>query len=143
MMRYEKLLDEIEQGNTFLVQTKSDRQPAKSMRMGRDCAIFFDESAFETNAERFVALAHEKGHCDSGIFYNIHTPLQTRGRCEYLAWKWAVIEYLPFDKLIEAVHACKTAEGVSAHELAEYLEITADFLALAIDTYICLGKQIA
>jgi len=142
MTRLETLLDSIEQSDIFYVETESDRQPAKSQRDENDYAIFFNEYAFETSSERFVALAHEKGHCDSGAFYNIHTPLITREFCERRAWRHAILDHLPFDKLMDAFEACKTADGVTVFDLSEYLDLSEDFIIQAIEDYIRMGKQI-
>lgn len=142
MTNFETLVDNIEHEDIMYIERKSDKQPAKSMRMDGDDAIFFDESAFKTEEERFVALAHEKGHCDSGAFYTFHAPLITKGFCERRAWRRAILEQLPFDKLMEAFEACKTVDGVSVYDLAEHLGVTSDFVNRAINEYICLGKKL-
>ena len=142
MTNFENLRECIERENIIYLDGKEDNIPAMSMRMEQECAIFFNVSGFATEAERFVALSHEKGHCDSGAFYNIHTPLETRGRCEYQAWKFAVLKQLPFDKLMDAFDACRTVDGVTVYDLAEYLSVTPEFVIKAIELYVSAGKQI-
>lgn len=140
MTNYEKILDNINSSDILYIKKRSHQIPAKSFRDEFGCAIFFDESAFETEAERFVALAHEKGHCDSGAFYNIHSVFETYGRCERRAWRQAVFEHLPLEKFMNAIEACKTFEGVNIYDLADFLDVTDEFIIKAIQEYICVGK---
>lgn len=142
MTKFESLLDSIERDDIFYIETNSDRQLAKSQRDGDDCAIFFNECAFETSAERFIALGHEKAHCDSGMFYNVNTPLMTVGYCERRAWYRTMLDQLPFDLLMEAFGACKTMDGVSLYDLADYLDMTPNFVKHTIENYIRAGKEL-
>jgi len=135
LTQYERLLDDIAQSAVAIIPTKSHKQPAKSMRIGHDYAIFFNETAYETDAERVVEVVHEKAHCDSGALYCIDSPFEMRERCEYRAWKRAVHDFLPVEKLLEACRACMTAEGVAVYDLAEYLGVTPAFVVKAIEVY--------
>jgi len=142
MTRYEKLLDRVHESGIRFERTKDALLPAVSMPMHEHGAIFFDEKGFESDAERLVALAHDKGHCDAGAFYTLSTPYETKGRCEQKAWKRAVAELIPFDVLMDAFDACRTAEGVSVHDLAEHLGVTPDFVVRAVEQYERWGNQI-
>lgn len=142
MTRYEKQLDRVHGSAVLFERTEDEVLPAVSMRMRDRCAIFFDENAFDSDAERIVALAHEMGHCDSGAFYTLLTPYETKGRCEAKAWKRAVADLLPFDALMDAYDACRTAEGVTAHDLAEHLDVTPEFILKAVEIYTALGKKL-
>lgn len=142
MTKHEKVLDGIRQSDILYVETRAEKIPAQSIKMEGECAIFFDEKAFETDAERAVALAHEKGHCDSGAFYTIHTPFETRGRCEHRAWKHAIVDLVPLDELMDAFEACRTAEGVTTYDLADYLGVTDDFVVRAVEQYVRWGELI-
>ena len=143
MTKYESLLDIIDQSDIVYIETDSENQPAKAMRNEDGCAIFFNEQEFKTTATRLIALAHEKGHCDSRAFYSIHTPLITREICERRAWRRAILDQLPFDKLMEAFEACKTADRVTVFDLSEYLDLPEDFIIRAIEDYMQMGKQIS
>lgn len=142
MDRYERLLCEVGAGDIIFVETDSDILPANTLRIGGDYAIFFNEIAFETRSLRFLALAHEKAHCDTGALYSVYTPLMTRGRCEQRAWRRTVIDRLPPDMLMDAFEACKTFEGVTLYDLSEYLDMPEEFIKYAIDLYATLGKKI-
>ena len=142
MTRFEKLLAEIEQSDIFYIENKDGKLASYAERIERDCCIFFKESAFETGAERYEALAHEKAHCDSGAFYTVLTPMMTVGWLEQRAWKRMIADRLPIESIAKAYRACKTTEGVHFHEMAECLGITEGFLKRAIEIYIQVGENI-
>ena len=142
MTKYERLLDDIELSGIYYVRTNGSKSSTQSMESDGECAIFIEEGAFETDADRTVASAHEKGHCDSGAFYTVHTPFETRGRCERRAWKRAIAELIPFDELMDAVDACRTVDGVTVYDLAEHLSVTPEFVTQAVEQYVIWGKMI-
>lgn len=142
MTNFETLLSKVEESDIIFINSDSEIQPAKTMHLGDDCAIFLNESAFETDAVRFTVLAHEKGHCDSGAFYSAHTPLITREWCENRAWRRAVLDNLPYEKLTDAISACRTEDGIDIISLAEHLSMTPDFVLRAIGVYGRLGKEV-
>lgn len=142
MTRYEQLIADIVCDDIMLIETKSNILPAHSMRMDQDYAIFFNEVAFGISAEKYIALAHEKAHCDTGALYSICTPMMTRGCCEQRAWRRTVVDRLPLDRLIDAFEACKTLEGVTVYSLSEYLDMPEAFIVYAIELYTTMGKEI-
>lgn len=142
MTKLETLIDALDQSDILYIETASELQPAKVMRQDGCYAIFFDETRFASDPDRFVALAHEKGHCEAGAVYTLLSPMETRGRCEAAAWRRAVLNELPFDRLMQAFESCKTADGVALHDLADALDVTPEFILRAIGLYTCLGKQI-
>ena len=75
MTKYEELVDRVCESEILYISTNSSRIPAQVIRTDREYGILFNEAAFETTAERHVALAHEKAHCDTGTLYSEHTPL--------------------------------------------------------------------
>ena len=143
MTKYENYLDVISNDETVsLIEDDSTRLPAASFPCGKISCIFFNGKHFETDAERLVALAHENGHCGCGAFYTIHTPFETRGRCEHKAWKRAIFDLVPFDTLMDAFDACRTADGVSEYDLADYLGVTPEFVLRSAEEYSRLGMMI-
>lgn len=95
-------------------------------------AVVMDKRKIQDSADEKVRLIHEIGHCETSTFYNVATPLQTRARLEYRANKWA------FRKIInkkDLVHAMKIKHLTLLWELAEYFEVTEDFMQKAIDFY--------
>ena len=84
-----------------------------------------------TEAEKRVHLAHEIGHCERFAFYSPYSPLDTRGYNEHKANMWAIKKLLPIDDLQEAIDNGYT----EVWQLAEYFNLTEDFIRLAIWEY--------
>ena len=132
MNRYEQLLDEIDNtGDTHYFDSNATEFPSMVVRHNRVYGIFFNERVYDTTADKYVALAHEKGHCDTGSVYCIHTPLITKEQCEARAKRSATYSMMPLDALIAAF------EGGCANvfELSEYFEVTEDFMRFALELY--------
>ena len=94
-------------------------------------AIVLNSKAISCSAELKVILAHELGHHMKNAFYDIETTLETRERLEARAIRWAVAELIPIDKLKKAFKL----GYVMIYELAEYFNVTEDFMLKAIDVY--------
>lgn len=78
-----------------------------------------------------VCLAHELGHCVTGSFYNLYSPLDIRGKHEQRANRWAIKKLVPKYRYEKAIkHGIDTIYG-----LAEYFEVTPDFMQKAVDYY--------
>ena len=131
MTKFEELLSEIEESEIFYIDSTSQKNPAKTIKLDDDYAIIINAAAFTTQAERLVALAHEKGHCDTGAVYNSATPLITRGMCELRANKKATYNLIPLDELIAA---CRNPWN-DVWDLAEHFEVTEDFMRYAMELY--------
>ena len=98
--------------------------------------ILLDFKCIRSTIEEKECLAHEVGHFSTGAYYKPNTNFETKERCEYRANRWAVMNCIPFNELINALH-----NGITkVWELAEYFNVTEDFIRLAIDIYIRQGK---
>lgn len=64
--------------------------------------------------------------------YSRLTPLETRERCEHKANAWAIKQLIPWP----ALKAAFFRGIIDIWELAEYFDVTRDFMQLAIDYYI-------
>ena len=94
-------------------------------------AIAIDPWKMDTVSKETVSLAHELGHCQTGSFYNEHSPFDIRQRHENRADRWAIQKLIPKDALDRAV-----ATGYqTAAELADYFGVTESFLRKAICLY--------
>ena len=142
MTKFEKLMDCVVNSDISYLKTAYKPLPAQSVRVKGSSAIVFNEEAFETDAEKYVALAHEKAHCDGNIFYTTNSPLLTRGYCERHAWRRTILDVLPFDRLMTAVETCKGADGLTLHDLSECLDLPCDFVEFALQEYICMGESL-
>ena len=95
---------------------------------GGRCHIAIDESRLCSEADHTVHLAHELGHCITGSFYNIHSPLDVRQKHENRADKWAIQACVSAEALDEAV-----ADGCTdLWSLAERFGVTEAFMRKAV-----------
>lgn len=95
------------------------------------CAIALDPTKLCGSADEAVKLAHELGHCETGSFYNQYAPFDERARHELRADRWAIHKLLPYEVLLDAFE-----KGYhETWELAEYLDLTEEFIWKAIEYY--------
>lgn len=84
-----------------------------------------------TSTDEKVCLAHELGHCITGSFYNIYAPLDIREKHERRANRWAINKLVPKYRLKAAFK-----NGLdNIYSLAEYFDVTPDFMQKAIEYY--------
>jgi hypothetical protein len=96
------------------------------------CYIGMDESVLDGDVRERVHLGHELGHCVTGSFYNIHSPVDIRQRHENKADKWAILRMIPVEALDDAVAAGCT----ELWELAERFGVTETFMRKAVCYYV-------
>ena len=94
-------------------------------------AICMDASLIYGGSVERVHFAHELGHCARSAFYVRSDPPWIRNRCEHKADKWAIKKLVPKDELKKAVAAGYTEPW----QLAEYFDVTEDFMTLAMWYY--------
>lgn len=95
-----------------------------------NCYIGIDEKQIESSNEERVHIAHELGHCVTGSFYNEFSPINNRGKCESAADRWAVRKLIDKDILASLLKS-----GMDMWELAEYFNVTEDFIRKAYHLY--------
>lgn len=124
---YEKLLCEAEKENIEVVY-----MPLKGRIKGLYCdKVITINKNIETTAEKTCVLTEELGHYFTSVG-NILDQNQLQNRkLERRARAWGYQRLVPLDKLILAYK-----QGIrSRYELAEYLEVTEQFLADALKYY--------
>ena len=89
-----------------------------------------------TKAEERSYLSHELGHHIKGALYSKETPCFTRGQCEHKANKWAIHKLIPFRSL----YAAFRKGYVEVWQLAEYFDVTEDFILKTMEIYKQEGK---
>ena len=102
---------------------------AISVEVNGTCFICID--ALTPKSSRKEVVAHELGHCEYSGFYRRDTPLNTRGRLEYRARKWAFLHLVPLGELREALKAGITAPW----DLAEHFGVSEQFILDACEYY--------
>ncbi len=100
-----------------------------SVKYGKNLFIAVDNDL--SGAKEKVCLAHELGHCETGSFYNIYSPLDIRGKHEARADKWAIKKLVPKNRFSAALKSGYD----NVYSLAEYFGVTADFMQKAVDYY--------
>ena len=96
-----------------------------------DGCIGIDVDRLEDSAAEKACLAHEMGHCLTGSFYRLDTPLALRSRAEERADRWAIRQLVPLRELRRALRA-----GLGRpDELAEHFGVPEDIIGKAIFYY--------
>jgi len=140
LTRYEKLHDYVRECEIHYVPSTSNLEPALAVRGKAVYGIIFNESFFATTAERYVALAHEKAHCETGMLYSINAPRLVKFRCEAQAWRQTIYDIVPLAELKAVLPYCTYDGNIDMCELAERFEVTPEFMWRALEHYNDLGK---
>lgn len=93
--------------------------------------VFVDHGRMDTAAEEAVALLHEGGHCATGTNHSIVSPFDLIEKHEYKADKWAVQDAVSQEELT----AARRAGYREIYELAEYFNLTEDFMRKVVCWY--------
>ena len=132
-MKTEKLYSIAEKAEIF-VYTFDTKQPSIAIECEGIRAVSLRQGL--TTREERSYLSHELGHHIKGALYNKETPIYTRGQCEHKANKWATHKLIPLRSLFAAFR-----KGyVEAWQLAEYFDVTEDFILKTIEIYKQEGK---
>ena len=113
---------------------KLEKNKSLSVRIGNRDYIGVDKSIAEDSAEERVHLAHEIGHCMTGAFYEIYSPLEIRGQYEHRATKWAILHCVPKDELMRLLR-----KEYQVDEIAEHFGVTEDMIQTAYTYYFEYG----
>lgn len=131
MNRIYDLYEEIEQSNDIELFYYNVGISSVIIEKNRQYGIFLDLRHIDTLNKEVVCLAHEISHAQTGTTHAINSPLQLVSKNEYKANKWAVHKLIPFEELQEAF-----SNGIIERwELAEYFEVTEDFIDTVIQVY--------
>ncbi|MBE6686535.1 MAG: ImmA/IrrE family metallo-endopeptidase [Ruminococcaceae bacterium] len=95
------------------------------------CYVIGIDERDMTEAEKRVHLAHEIGHCETGAFYNMYSPIDNRAKDEYKANVWAIKKLLTKEQFLSAFK-----KGlVELWQLSEEFSLTEDFVERAYNYY--------
>lgn len=130
-----KVYSKICELGVILIGTDNDIKAA-TIEYQDNYGIFLNYNNFINSADEFRVLSHEYGHCKTGATHKLYSPYQLIEQHEYRANRAAVLEFLPFDKLLDAAENGCT----EVWQIAEYLNMPNEFVALAIDVYKREGK---
>lgn len=96
-----------------------------------DYYIGMDISKISNSREQVEVLTHELGHIKTGALYDECMPLQTRGRCEVIANKWAIMRCIPKGILSKLLKS----NDDNIWEVSEKLGVTVDMVKQACGIY--------
>lgn len=137
-MTTDQLFQIAETHNIYIDDTfPLDSIKAASCDLENGCCVIGLHRALKDAAYR-EHLAHEIGHCITGAFYNPRTPVFTRMQCENRAYRWQMKKLMPWRSLEKAVRLGYT----EAWQLAEYFDVSEDFVRKAVEIYAQEGKTI-
>ncbi len=124
---YEKLLVEADKHGVAIIE-KHFKSKAKGLLKGTRIGI---SKSLKTSVEKACVLAEELGHYHTTVGDIIDQSKIQNRKQERQARAWAYYKLVPFDGFIEAYEAGITGN----HDLAEFLDITEEFLQEAITYY--------
>lgn len=129
-MKTEQLYMFAEKNNITIIPFALEKTKSSSVNYNNNYYIGLDETAIETQADERVHLAHELGHCMTHSFYYAYSPLDIREKHEYRANKWAIKKIIPKAEFIGLLKS-----GMGVWEIAEYYNVTEDFIKKAYHLY--------
>ena len=130
-MNLNKLYQRINNLKISLYDTTEDSVKAASIEYDNHYAIFLNYKKLNTTDDLFIHAAHEWGHCKTGALHKLDSPFDLIAKHERYADQAAVEEFLPPEKIREAMaHGCEYS-----YEISEYLDIPEEFVIKAIKIY--------
>jgi Zn-dependent peptidase ImmA (M78 family) len=108
--------------------------------------IALDREMLDNPSEELSIIAEEYGHYVTGALYMLSATYNTRIEqinrlnCEGKAKRWAAQKLIPWDVLKDALNQFVYADGLSIYELAEYFDVTAEYMREALELYMKMGK---
>lgn len=125
---YEKLLDEAYRLNICILEGLNFKSESKGLI--KDDIIGLS-AELETSIEKACIIAEELGHFHTTAGNILDSSKVGNRKQERVARIWSFNRMITLDKLISAwEYGCR-----NRYEIAEYLEVTEEFLQEAIDTY--------
>lgn len=127
-----RLYDELQESGTRFYTWDLLDQKAVTIKMLGQHAIFMDFDNISCLSEEKVIVAHEGGHIATGATHEMNSPYDLIERHENRAWKWAIRKLIPKEDLVKAMR-----EGYKeTWDLAEYFDVTEDFIRKALCLYL-------
>ena len=131
-----EIYDEAKQENIKVLEHKIGDRKSIIAHTPNWTAIALNKRLIESEAEEKTVLFHEMGHHYTKAYYNFESKFELKCRKEYRAHRWAVMNYLPLDELLNAVNKGYT----EPYQLAEYFDVTEEFIHTAYEIYKRQGK---
>jgi len=128
MYKYEKLLDEAHKSNVSVDENFRFKGKTSGLYIDGNIAL---SDKLDTNAAKACVLAEELGHHHTSAGNILDLSDSGNRKQEHQARLWAYDHQIGLNNIIKAYeHGCR-----NRYEVAEYLEITEEFLEEAIIIY--------
>ncbi len=128
MNLYEKLQKEASDGNIEMFETKLE---SKAKGLYCNNIIILDPQKHNTTAEKACTMAEELGHHNTSSGYILDLDKIESSKQEYRARLYAYNKLIGLKGLVNAYQAkCQ-----NIYEIAEYLNVTLEFLMEALECY--------
>lgn len=130
-MRIDNVYQKIENNKIKVFHRGIPGIKSVSVEVDNNYGIFINHKEIENSEEEFLVATHEYGHCVTGSTHPLYSPFDVISRHEYRADRKAVLEFLPIERIKEAVESgCKTP-----YEFSQYLDIPEAFIIKAFEHY--------
>lgn len=127
-MNYEGLLQEASDNDVYVIENAPFKSKAKGLI--RNDVIGLNQS-LDTTTEKACVLAEELGHYHTTVGDIMDIQCISNSKQEHIARLWAYNKLIGLQGIVEAYkHQCS-----SRHEMADFLNVTEDFLDEAIKSY--------
>lgn len=127
-LNYETLLQEASDHDVYVIENAPFESDAKGLI--KDDVIGLNQT-LGSSAEKACVLAEELGHYHTSVGNIIDTKDISSAKQEYIARMWSYNKMIGLQGIIEAYkHKC-----TSKHDMADFLNVTEDFLDEAIRAY--------
>ena len=127
-LRYEELLEEAEINNIYVIEKVDFKSNSKGL-INND--VIGLSNKLNNDTERICILAEEIGHYKTNVGNILNQELTTNRKQEYLARMWAYNKLIGLKGIVDAYNAGCT----NKYEIAEFLNVTDEFLEEAIEKY--------
>ena len=125
----DELYRDLEKAGITVIPCTFEENKSISLQKGK--VIGIDRQKLFGRVEERTILIHEEGNFVSGAFYFPYSPYLIRGQAEWRANKAAILMHIPKEEL----ETC-FAQGITElWDLAEYFNVTEDFMRMAVDYY--------
>ena len=127
-LKYKELLEEAENSNIYVMEKVAFESNSKGLINNNVIGL---SDKLRNDAERACVLAEELGHYNTNVGNILDQRITSNRKQEHIARMWAYNKLIGLTGIINAYNAgCRTK-----YDIAEYLDVTIEFLEDAINKY--------
>lgn len=131
ILNIDKVYERIQENNIEVFPYGVKNIKSISIETNNKCGIFINYNEIKDSDDEFLVATHEYGHCMTGSMHPLYSSFDVISRNEYRADRKAILDFLPIEKIKEAIKSgCHTT-----YEFAEYLDVPEQFIIKAFEHY--------